>query len=543
MDTTNTSYRPPPLSFTFDGRPLTYLQATWLDFDFVINRIPGGKVTLSRPGSPIGDRSGEAADAGFCQPGSKIEIKAGLGALLFTGRVVEQELEWTEAGGVQVTLKFRHDLHQLTLVHRSQVHGGDKEMTDADIVRGMLTEHKIAVGALTGMAVSHAQMVQYECTDWCFLKARLSANGVWLVPTLRGADIVEPKLADMPTHTLNLSRGTLNSVPVEEAKWTFSVDEQAAELRAASWDIEQQKMAGAAIGRLPNPIGKNGLDPARQKTLLDAPWALRHSVSMAPGEQTALVNGRLLAQYGAGVRGSFVVWGTTQFEIGQTLEITGLGGHFNGVGLISGVGHKMEQGYWRTIITLGQELCCDLDASVVPRIAGLHVGVVAQHEPDLKSLNRLRVVVPALGLDNKPLWARFAAPYASKDSGVCFYPEPGDEVVLGFFENDPRYPVVLGAMHNPKNEAPFPPETARGRKGVFFDKDGQIENVLNLRFDLEKKEASLQSGNQVITLDPKWSIRLTTINDKPISLKATKGIKLDGGAQVEITGKKIDLSN
>src|SRR5689334_20641186 len=59
----------------------------------------------------------------------------------------------------------------------------------------------------------------------------------------------------------------------------------------------------------------------------------------------------------------------------------------------------------------------------------------------------------------RPISSSASRPSASRRAGIlwtrrqlgCFRPEPGDEVVVGFFNDDPRQAVILGAMYSSKN--------------------------------------------------------------------------------------------
>jgi uncharacterized protein involved in type VI secretion and phage assembly len=52
------------------------------------------------------------------------------------------------------------------------------------------------------------------------------------------------------------------------------------------------------------------------------------------------------------------------------------------------------------------------------------------------------------------VWARVARPDAGKDRGFVFWPEVGDEVVVGFLGDDPRHAIVLGGLHGARNTPP-----------------------------------------------------------------------------------------
>jgi uncharacterized protein involved in type VI secretion and phage assembly len=145
--------------------------------------------------------------------------------------------------------------------------------------------------------------------------------------------------------------------------------------------------------------------------------------------------------------------------------------------------------------------------------------------------------------DDKPLWARFATPYASKESGLCFYPEEGDEVVVGFFADDPCYPVILGAMHNPKNLPPFPPSTENNQKGLVF---GHGDNKQQLMFDSQKKSATLQVNKDVLTLHQGMQLASeqdVTISAQNLALNAKQQVKVEGSSGVHVKGAKVDLTN
>jgi uncharacterized protein involved in type VI secretion and phage assembly len=203
----------------------------------------------------------------------------------------------------------------------------------------------------------------------------------------------------------------------------------------------------------------------------------------------------------------------------------------------------MSLGTWRTELVLGQDVQRDVGTPLVPSAPGLHIGIVGEYKQDPENLNRLRVKVPSLQTDDTPLWARFAAPYASKERGLCFYPEPGDEVVLGFFAEDPRYPVILGSMHNPKNKPPYAPSVGNNQKGLVLTQGGNEQQLL---FDTKAVSAVLVSGKEKIALQKGAKIE----SDGPVQLAGSKidiaakqQVNLQGQSGVQIKGAKVDLSN
>ena len=71
-------------------------------------------------------------------------------------------------------------------------------------------------------------------------------------------------------------------------------------------------------------------------------------------------------------------------------------------------------------------------------------------------------------------WARRPPPYgrasssfyASNQFGAVFYPEVNDEVILGFMNSDPRYPVIVGSVYSKLLPPPYPPATGNDIKGI-----------------------------------------------------------------------------
>ena len=85
----------------------------------------------------------------------------------------------------------------------------------------------------------------------------------------------------------------------------------------------------------------------------------------------------------------------------------------------------------------------------LPGIHGLQHGVVKEIAADPDGEFRVLVNIPIIdNLEGDGVWARMGHYYATEECGFVFYPEIGDEVILGFFDNDPTYPVILGSLYS-----------------------------------------------------------------------------------------------
>lgn len=527
----------------FDSTPLDHMKPVLIETRFGVNQIPSARVILAGPGNTSAELWHDCAqDAQRCQPGVQVDIAVRLGAgrtVLLLGVVSQQAVHW-QGRSAEMTLRIKHPLHRLLATHRSQVF---ENQSDAQAIRRLLQAQDIKLGALQGMTEPHEQMVQWACSDWHWLRSRLNAHGVWLLPRHDEIACLPPRLSKAADHTLEASRSTANAAVLLEAEWQFDAEQQPRTLTSACWDIKHQAIS-STVHAAPAAIGRGGLDPAKIAALGSLPWHFVHSVPLSQSEVQAQTNAQLSNQYAQALRARFTVTGSAgslAYQLGQTLELKGFGARFDGAGLISEVRHLWQRGALRTTVCLGQDTLAPLQPGALPRAAGLTVGVVDQHRADQANFYRLRVKVPMLG--GAALWARLGAPYASKNAGLCLYPEPGDEVVLAFFDEDPCCPVILGAMHNPKNQPPFPPSADNAEKALVF---GQAEARQALVFNTQDGSACFEAGAQHLRLQKDIQMSSAAgvaIEGKKINVRAQEQLLTEGKNAVTIKGAKIDLSH
>ena len=121
------------------------------------------------------------------------------------------------------------------------------------------------------------------------------------------------------------------------------------------------------------------------------------------------------------------------------------------------------------------------------------------------------------------VWARVASLDAGCDRGFFFRPEVGDEVVVGFLEDDPRRAVILGMLHSSAKAAPLAGSDDNHEK-VY-----QSRSKMRLSFNDEKK-----------------MVRLETPGRQPASPSArrTKAIRIEdqNGNKIEMTDRTASRS-
>ena len=108
----------------------------------------------------------------------------------------------------------------------------------------------------------------------------------------------------------------------------------------------------------------------------------------------------------------------------------------------------------RSLLAQDTSVAAPAAAALLPGVNGLQVGVVVSNE-DPEGEDRVRVVLPLVDKRAEGAWARVAALDAGHNRGFFFRPELGDEVVVGFFNDDPRQAVILGMLPSSAKPAPL----------------------------------------------------------------------------------------
>ncbi|MEM6724970.1 MAG: phage baseplate assembly protein V, partial [Bacteroidota bacterium] len=321
-------------------------------------------------------------------------------------------------------------------------------------------------------------------------------------------------------------------------------------LIANSWDMKTQKLL-TATAKKPSLNKWGDLDGGKLSDVIGLKELQTSSSAPIPKEVLQeWSNGRLLKSRLASMHGKVTFHGNADVKIGTLLDIAGMGKHFNGTAYISGIDHDFQNGMWTTTARFGldpkwfvetrPEVSTLNTSGVIPAIKGLQTGVVKQIEEDPDGEHRILVDIPVVEDSGKGVWARLTHLYASKGIGFFFMPEVGDEVVLGFLNDDPRYPIIVGMMYSSKLA---PAETATKDN---FIKSITTKEKMKITFDEEKKIITIETPgkNTIVMDDDKKAITLTDANknvvaldDKGISLTTKKDITIDAKGKVTLGGQ------
>jgi uncharacterized protein involved in type VI secretion and phage assembly len=226
-----------------------------------------------------------------------------------------------------------------------------------------------------------------------------------------------------------------------------------------------------------------------------------------------------------------------------------VGDRFNGNVFVTGVMHYYE-GYWRTEVQFGwrdewfvkkEDVMNRPAAGLLPGVNGLQIGVVTNiSDSSDGGQYRVQVYVPAFTSKNKGVWARVATLDAGKNRGAFFRPQKGDEVVLGFLNDDPREVIILGYLHS-KDQKTAPFTDGSLQYGFVTDQK------LTLVFDDKNKKMTLSvpagSKQKSIVLDGSGnSAEIKDENGNSIKMDSS-GISITSSGKITIKGSTVSIND
>ena len=516
-----------------------------------LNRVPEARLVLLD--GDVAEGKFELSDTTLFLPGNEVAISMRYegdraDTPVFKGLVVSHGIE-ARVDGTRLRLELKDAAFKLTRQRKSAVF---RDQRDDEVIGQIVRNAGLSAGTMDTANVKHKELVQYHASDWDFIVSRADVQGLVL-------NVHEGKV--------NLSKMSPSGSP--KLKLTFGMDEihefdlhidggqQFAEVAGVGWDLAAQKTSGPETAASVSPPGGNANPKSIAQSLGGASQTLLHPVAMAQGELKAWANARMLRSRLAFLRGRIVIQGNAILTPLDLIELAGVGARFNGKALVSGVTHTMSADGWKTELSLGlapdgfarrPDITEVASAGLLPSITGLQVALVAGFEEDPDGEHRIRLQLPALPDSQGAIWARLLRPDAGKDRGFVFWPEAGDEVIVGFLDNDPRQPVVLGALHGSKNAPPafVGAPSDKNIKRAIVSRGGIV-----IGFDDDKLQVSVKTpgGQELMLDDDAKAITLTdqhgnkiTLDDKGITLKSAKDFNVDAASgKVVIKGSTVDV--
>lgn len=496
-----------------------------------VNRIPAARIIL---------RDGDAAERNFKVsnednfiPGKRIRIKIGMDGddtQVFKGIIVKHAIKVQENGNTQLHIECRDEAVRMSIGRRSRYFENVKDSQVFDELAGAYGLRSDSEST----PLTHKELVQHHITDWDFVLLRAEANGM-LVNVQQGVlKISKPKTTAEPV--LQLTYGS----SVIEFEAEMDARDQFKKIKAISWDYAGQKLFEADTEEFPSFQQHGNLAGAKLADAIGlSEYQMHHSGHLLEQELQEWVNGLMLRSRMAKIRGRGRVTGFSGVNPGDMVMLDGVGERFNGKAYVTAVRHDVTDGAWYTHIQFGLDperyanLHADMvdpqSAGLIGSVHGLQIGVVVQLQDDPDGDDRILVRVPVIDNNAQGTWMRVASLDAGSDRGAFFMPEIGDEVIVGFINDDPRHGVVLGMVNSSAKPAPLRPEDVNHKKGFT------TRSKMRIHFNDDTKTITIDTpaGNSV-TLDEQGSrIEVKDQNANKITLD-TAGIKLESPMSIEI---------
>lgn len=502
-----------------------------------LNRIPFARLVL-RDGDPSQEDFVLSNERHF-EPGSEIEVAVGYDAnneSIFKGIVVRHAVRVRANGDSELTIECKDVAVKTTVGRKDRVF---LESKDSDALSKILRDYAGINASVAATPEKHPELVQYHCSDWDFVLSRAEANGLLAVVYNGDFKIKAPTTSGSPAFTLTYGLDLL------EFEAEMDVRTQLKATKASSWSYADQKVT-EKTGKEPSVNNQGDLTGKKLSDVVGLKeYELRHGGKVSEQELKAWADAQLLKSRLAKIQGRLRCQGTAQAKPDTLIELQGLGNRFNGLAYVSGVRHEIRDNNWLMWVQIGlapdwladrRDVMALPAAGLLPGINGLQIGKVAKIADDPDGEHRVQVKLPLIDPNGEGLWARVATLDAGNQRGTFFRPEVDDEVVVGFLNDDPRDPIVLGMLHSSKLSAPLTADAANPEKG-YFSREG-----LRLLFNDEKKSITVDTpgGHSLVMDDDAGSIVVKDSNGNELTLDSA-GITLKSGKDITLdaTGKIV----
>lgn len=482
------------------------------------------------------------------EPGKEIEIKAGFSSqeeTIFKGIVVRHGIKVRKNNSVLV-IECRDKAVKMTGARKGAYFS---DMKDSDVMEELAGKYGLDK-EIEATAYTHKQLVQYNSTDWDFILCRADANGMLCFTDDNKISISKPVFTGDPALTIQFGATVLDLDAEIDARLQYKA------IAGSSWDFVSQELAASLEAEeAPVPDAGNLDRDTLSRVINEEKFTLINSARMEDPEMQEWLNAMMMRHQLARIRGKVRTDGTPAVKPGLLIQLNGAGERFEGKLFVTAVRHEIESGSWQTVTQFGLnpewfassfDIQPPLAGALLPAVQGLHLGVVTQLEGDPDGEDRILVRIPVIHNTADGAWCRVSTLDAGNERGSFFRPEIGDEVVIGFINNDPRHGIVLGMCNSSENPAPLTASDDNHEKGfqtrskmkmIFNDdkKSFTLETPAGNKFMISEDEKKIhfedQHGNK-ITMD-KDGIKLESIKD--IVLKAATDIKAEG-VNVDVKG-------
>ena len=506
-----------------------------------INKIPVARLSIIDGDGSLNDFT--ISDQDLFVPGNEIEIFAGYHSdetSIFQGIIIKQGIK-VRSDHSLLMIECRDKLVKLTIGKKNKYYFDKK---DSEVIEDIVNTYGLD-NDIAPTDVQHKELVQFDCTDWDFVMSRLEVNGDVCIIEDGQISSLKPAMDDDPVLDL------LFGATIMEFDSEMDARDQYQGVSASSWDYTNQEF-------LSTDAAEPGLEETGNISASDlsdviglSSYELRHTGQIVQEELQAWADAQLLKNRLSKVKGRVRFQGFPDVKPATVINLGGLGDRVNGKVFVAGIRHEIAGGNWVSDAQFGLSprwfsaaypVNTPKAAGLLPAVNGLQIGVVTQLENDPDGEDRIRVVLPVIDSQDQGVWSRVASLDAGDNRGMFFRPEIGDEVIVGFLNDDPRDPIILGMLNSSAKPAPLQAADKNDQKG-YISRSG-----MKLLFDDDKKSIDLETpgGRSILIDDDSGVIKLEdgngnkiVLNSDGISIESAKAISLKAQTDITVEGNNI----
>lgn len=507
-------------------------QLTMLTVLKEINRIPTVKLSL-RDGDAAA-KTFEISNSNEFIPGKKIVIKLGHdgnNVQVFKGIITKQAVQVKANGNSRLIVECRDETIKMTVGRKSKYF---ENVKDSQATEELVKAYSGLEVDAKETTVTHRELVQHHITDWDFLLLRAEACG--LLVSVEDGKVKTFKPDTKAEPVLQASFGS----SIMEFEAEMDARDQWKQVKATSWDYSNQKLFTADteeakdIKQLGNLTGKQ-----LAETINLEEFELHHSGHVNEQELKSWVDSVMMRSRLAKIRGRVKITGFAGIKPGDMLKLDGVGDRYNGNALVTAVKQDIGNGSWETNIQFGLDpedyakIYKDINeepaAGLVGGIRGLQIGKVVHLATDPDGEERIQVKITTLDNNANGIWSRVACLDAGDNRGTFFRPDLGDEVIVGFINDDPNDAVILGMLNSSAKKAPLTASDDNDEKGIF------TRSKMRIHFNDKTKTITIDTpeGNSIRLDESGKSIEIKDQNSNAITF-GTSGVKLSSQKNIDI---------
>jgi len=509
-----------------------------------VNRIAIANITILDGEANTGKF--DASSSSTFIPGAKISIECGYDSkneIVFQGIITSQSIRIDEIVGSALEVECRDEAIKMIVGRKSLTFSKQK---DSDIISSMIGTYSGLTAKVTATTTNWPEQVQYYVSDWDYIMARAESNGM-LITTLNGTVTVAPPDANT-TSVLNVSYGN----GLMQFNAAMNAITQLNNVKANTWDYKNQAIA--SMQSTNNVAGPGNISSKKLSEVVGlADYQIQTTAPLENADLTNWAKAQLIKSEYSKIQGEAKFQGTNLVNPGNYITLAGIGDRFNGDHFISSVTHDLSEGNWITEISIGlsplwfteePDVMAPSAAGLLPGARGIFNGTVKKIDSDPDSQYRILVTVPLFDTNGEGIWARLSNFYSTNGAGVFFLPEVGDEVIIGFLNEDPRYPVILGSLYSSSKLKPYEGLTPNEKNSI---KAIVSKSKIAIEFDDENVVWTLSTPNKntIIVSDKDKQITIKDQNDNSvimsssgINIKSAKDINIEATQNVNIKGNQ-----